>query len=475
MADTHESAVRRLLGRGSIYTLCLGVQLSAGLIVTPILTRLLPASSFGQIAACLVIISCLQVMATGGLSEVAARAWFRADEGPDYARGLAMACIPAALLVGIVFDATGPLWAGALSLHYDTALRLAVWTGSAGGILLAAQALLRAADRAWVFLGITAIASAGAQGLGLSLTVIDRSPAAYVAGLGVGTVIAALLALHLASALRRTPPSLPELRSALGIGLPLLPFNLSVYSLAAADRLLVAAVLGLRAAAHYQVAYAVGGLGVTLITALNQAWLPLFLGADDQERWIVLAKTSVAVHRIAIGVAGALALLAPVGLAFAAPASYDRSSLVPVSAVVAASALPYVTCSTYFHGLFFEGSTRVMALSAPLAAGLNIAMDLVLLRYWGLMAAAWATLVAYAVFAVAGIWGSRGRPGREGLLSSSMLSWLAAVPPVAFGALLPDDEGGLVIRIILAIVLLLAIVRPAITLWTGPQPEATSP
>jgi O-antigen/teichoic acid export membrane protein len=475
MADQPQSAVRRLLGRGSIYTLCFGVQLSAGLIVTPILTRLLPTSSFGRIATCLVVISCLQVLATGGLAEVAGRAWFRSDEGPDHARSLAVTCIPVAVLVGIVFDATGPLWAGALSLHYDAALRLAVWTGCAGGVLLGAQALLRAADRAWVFLGITAIASAGAQGIGLGLTIAYRTPAAYVAGLGVGTIVAAVLALHLARALRRTPSSLREIRAALGIGLPMLPYNLAVYSLAASDRLVVAALLGLPAAARYQVAYAVGGLGVTLITALNQAWLPLFLGASDLERWTVLAKTSVAVHRIAIGIAGALALLAPIGLAFAAPASYDRSSLVPVSAVIAASALPYATCSAYFHGLFFEASTRVMAISAPIAAGVNIAMDIVLLKTWGLMAAAVATVVAYAVFAIAGIWGSRGRPGRSGLLSSSALSWLAAVPAVVFGAVLPDDGEGIVIRIVLALLLLLAVIRPALSLRGGPEPEVTSP
>lgn len=475
MLDEHQSAVRRLLGRGSIYTLCLAVQLSAGLLVTPIMTRLLPAAGFGQIATCLVVISCLQVVVTGGLAEVAARAWFRADEGPDHARRLAVSCIPAALLVGVAFETTGPLWAGALSLHYDSALRLAVWTGCAGGVLLAALALLRAGDRAWTFLGVTAIASAGAQAIGLGLTIAYRTPSAYVAGLGVGTVIAAGVALHVTRALRSGLPSAGEIRSALAIGLPMLPYNLAVYSIASSDRLVVAAILGLRAAARYQVAYVVGGLGVTLITALNQAWLPLFLGADDRGRWTVLAKTSVAVHRIAIGIAGALALLAPVGLAVAAPGSYDRGGLVAISAVVAASALPYATCSAYFHALFFEGSTLVMAIVAPVAAGVNIAMDVGLLRPWGLMAAAAATVAAYAVFAVAGIWGSRGRPGRSGLLGSSALSWLAAVPAVVFGAVLPDTGSGIAARIALALLLLLAVIRPALSLRRQAQPEASRP
>ena len=132
MAGESDSAVRRLVGRGSIYTLCLAVQLSAGVIVVPILTRLLPAADYGRITIGLVVISCVQIFATGGLSEVAARSWFRKDEGPDHARRLALSTVPIALVVGVLFDVTGPWWAQILSLHYDATLRTAVWTGCAG-------------------------------------------------------------------------------------------------------------------------------------------------------------------------------------------------------------------------------------------------------------------------------------------------------------------------------------------------------
>ena len=265
------------------------------------------------------------------------------------------------------------------------------------------------------------------------------------------------------------------MRRGLSIGLPVLPHNLAVYAMASADRLLVAAVLGLGAAGRYQVAYAVGGLGVTLITAINQAWLPLFLGAEEGQRWDVLARTSAAVHRIAVGVSGALALLAPAALVLIAPPSYDRSALVPVSAIVAASALPYATCSAYFHGLFYEGRTRAMAVSAPIAAVVNIAMNVLLLQIWGLIAAAAATVIAYVVFAVVGVWASRGQVGRSGLLANSAGSWLAAAPAIAFGALLPDSGDGLVARALLTVALLAAVIRPALNIRRTPAAEVTAP
>lgn len=467
--------MRRLLGRGSIYTLSLAVQLSAGMIVVPILTRLLPASDYGRIAIGLVVISFVQILATGGLSEVAARSWFRDDEGPAHARRLVLSTLPIAVMVGLLFDTTGSVWARALSLHYDSALRAAVWTGCAGGVLLSAQALLRAADRPWTFVAIAAIASVGAQGLALALTVVYRTPFAYMLGLGLGTTIAALAALQCNRVLRQRLPSLREAQAAMSIGLPVLPHNVAVYTIASADRLLVAAVLGLAAAGRYQVAYAVGGLGVTLITAINQAWLPLFLGAGDAERWDVLARTSAAVHRIAVGVSGALALLSPVALIIMAPPSYHRASLVPISAIVAFSAVPYASCSAFFHGLFYEGNTKAMAVSAPIAAVVNIAMNVFLLELWGLVAAAGATVAAYVVFAIAGVWATRSRIGRYGgLLRTSACSWLAAAPAIAFGALLPESGGGLVVRVVLAVALLVAVVWPALTLRRSSPAEAAA-
>jgi len=100
---------------------------------------------------------------------------------------------------------------------------------------------------------------------------------------------------------------------------------------------------------------------------------------------------------------------------------------------------------------------------------------LLLLQVWGLIAAAAATVVAYVVFAIAGVWASHGRIGRSQLLASAAGSWLAAAPAIAFGALLPDTSYGFVVRVLLAGALLTAIVRPALTMRRSPAAEATAP
>jgi O-antigen/teichoic acid export membrane protein len=273
-----------------------------------------------------------------------------------------------------------------------------------------------------------------------------------MAGITAGTAVAATVGVARTGVLRAGVAGVREVKKGLAIGLPILPHGLAVYMLASVDRILIAAILGLAATGRYQVAYAVGGLGVALVTALNQAWLPVVLGAERESRWEILTATSRVVNLIAACVAIGLALLAPLGLLIAAPASYGRGSLVPVAAIVAFSAVPYATSGTYFQVVFVEGRTAVMALAAPLAAALNIALNAALLPAIGLLGAAVATAAAYAV--LPGVVALRARrmvplpeAGRD-----AVVAWLFAAPFVAAGAVLPSHELGVAARIVAGIV-----------------------
>jgi O-antigen/teichoic acid export membrane protein len=220
----------------------------------------------------------------------------------------------------------------------------------------------------------------------------------------------------------------------------------------------IAATPGLGAAGRCQVAYAVGGVGVSLVTALNQAWIPLLLGADREARWSILASTSEIVHRFAAAAAGALALIVPLGLAFAAPPSYDRPDLVPVAAVVAFSILPYATASTFFNVMFVGGRTRIMAVAAPAAALFNLGLNFLLLPVVGLVGASIATVAAYVLLAAIVAVASRRFVVVPGVLRSSLVAWALAAPVVLAGALLPPTPAGVGVRVALGAVLVAALV-----------------
>jgi O-antigen/teichoic acid export membrane protein len=446
-AASPADALRRLIGRGSVYTLGLAVQMLAAFIVIPVLTRLLTPSAYGRVAAGLVVFTLLAIIAGAGLPDAAQRTFFGGRDGPSDARRLTLAVVVIACVISLILDLTGALWAPLFGLHYTGVLRLAVWGGAAGAVTFGAQAVLRAEERAWAFLAITVLGTIGGQSLGLALTAALHSPTAYMAGLVAGTALAAVTGLAITSAYRAGLPRLSHVREGLALGLPIVPHGLSVYLLASADRIVIAAILGLAATGRYQVAYGVGGLGVALITALNQAWLPIVLGAPGHNRWEILTATSRVVGLIAAFVASTLALLAPLGLLIAAPPSYGRAALVPVAAIVAFSALPYATSSIYFQIVFVLGRTRVMAAAAPAAAAVNIAINVALLPIIGLVGAAIATVAAYAVLPAIVALRARRLVSLPQAERDSLGAWVLAAPFVVAGALLPWGTLGAGLRV----------------------------
>jgi O-antigen/teichoic acid export membrane protein len=293
-----------------------------------------------------------------------------------------------------------------------------------------------------------------------------------MAGLAVGTAAAAALSVGLTGSVRYGLPGPRLLRDGLVLGLPLILHSLAVYMLLAVDRIVIASVLGLGATGRYQVAYQVGSVGVTLVTALNQAWIPLLLGADASRRWEILAVSSRAVHQLAAIVAGAVAVATPLGLLLAAPPEYDRTELVPVAAVVAFSILPYATLSTYFNVVFVAGRTRIMAVAAPAAAVLNLGLNVILLPVVGLIGASVATVAAYAVLAAIIVRAAGHIERLRGTLRTALLAWAGAAPVVAAGALLPPGPVGTGIRLSIGGVLLIALARLALDLRRAPTSRA---
>src|SRR3954449_9671989 len=161
-----QAALRRLFGSGSVYTLALMVQLSAALLVVPFVTRLLSVRDYGTVATAMIAMTVVSIVGAAGLPEAASRTYFHHDGGPRDAHRLVVATAGVALVVALIAELTGPLWAPVFSLEYTAVVRLAVWGGAATAVLLAAQSLLRAVDRVWSFLAVSAGERAHPDGVG---------------------------------------------------------------------------------------------------------------------------------------------------------------------------------------------------------------------------------------------------------------------------------------------------------------------
>jgi O-antigen/teichoic acid export membrane protein len=392
----------RLFGHGAAYTLASAAQVVSGLVVLPIVTRLLAPEAYGVVATAVVVLQLLGLVAALGLPAVIVLECFEPDGGMEKARRLATTAVLGAILVALCAELTGPVWSQVFGgVDYGTPLRLAVWGTVPLAALGAAQGILRAEGRPIPYVGATVVATLGGQLLGLlALVVAEDTPTAYLAGVVVGSCAGATWALHRAQVHPLRIADLRTTRRGLGVALPTVPHSMSLFLLFAVDRIMVERYDGLTEVARYQVAYLVGAAGMSLFAAVNNAWAPVVLASPAPQRWDVLAKTSRTLTRMAALVVGATALAAPILLRVAAPPSYDPGALADVATLVAASVLPYVLYISCVHVVFAERQTRWLAVTTPVAAVVNVLLNVVLVPAFGLAGAAAASLLSYGVLAV---------------------------------------------------------------------------
>ena len=80
--DADREAVSAMLGRGSVYTIATVIQLGAGILTIPILTRIVDPEQYGTITAALVVQAVLANLTAFGMPNAISRTFFR-RHGPD--------------------------------------------------------------------------------------------------------------------------------------------------------------------------------------------------------------------------------------------------------------------------------------------------------------------------------------------------------------------------------------------------------
>ncbi|MET0739424.1 MAG: oligosaccharide flippase family protein [Acidimicrobiales bacterium] len=467
------SARRELIGRGSVYTLASAVQAASMLLVLPVVTRILAPSPYGFVVTAGVVAQLVSVMASLGINSSVMLEYFEGGDGPARARRLVGVVVLVSLLVVGVTELTGPLWSrGFAEIPYGLDLRLAIWSALPLAVLGAAQSMLRSMGRPVAYVCATLTATVGGHALGALLVVAtDGGATAYLSGVLIGATAGALAGLAQGGIARPTKADQAMVRRALRVGLPLIPHVVAIFALLAADRLVIEQILGLRAAGRYQVAYLIGGAGVSLFVAVNNAWSPLVFGADPERRWSVLASTTRDLERLTPALIGLIGLTAPVVVGLAAPAAYDPAALTQVTVVVAASALPFLWYLASVHVVLFCRRTGVLARATPMATVLAVAANVVVLGRFGLMGAAVVTVASYGFLA----WRVRRAADRLAAVpwdrAGSRRTLVAVIAVVALALVLPASGPWIAVRAAVAT----ALVGQAARQLATPSERAPSP
>jgi O-antigen/teichoic acid export membrane protein len=446
--------VRALLGRGSIYTLALVIQLSSGILTLPLVTRLLPRDEYGVVALALLVLLFVGAVATAGLPSVILRTFYAEDNGPAECRRLILSGLWPALACAGFAELTSPLWTAALGgLNRTAALHIAVWTVIPSVITALCASYARTSERPVLYAILTLVSGPGGQVLGVILLAVlpDAGVTEYMAGVAGGYALAAAVGLGVIAPWPDGFASREAMRSSLAVGLPLIAHGVAWTTLALGDRAVIQRLNGAADVGLYHAGYTVGALSLSLVSAIANAWTPIVYGTSAKRRWGVHSDTLAAVQVLAALVASILALAGPPLLQLATPPSYHASSLPGVVATVAISAFPWIVYGGATQILLWHKRTRPLAWITPLAAVVNVVLVALLLPPLGLEGAALATLLAYSLLAALSRHAVGDLAPMRNFPRRTVVAWTSTLGLAAVGGLSPVTGIWLGIRGFLAL------------------------
>jgi O-antigen/teichoic acid export membrane protein len=395
--------LRQLVGQSAVYGLGGLVSRVLAVLLLPLYTAYLDPSDLGAVGVLVALNALLVTILRGGISSAFFRFWFDSTE-PARRRTVlrtsfwfTMGMATFGLLAGWIFAA--PI-ADALSLEGDEWLVRAQFVG------LWAQmnyeqltAVFRVEQRASRFL----VASLANVAITIAATIVlvvglDEGALGVIAGNFTGTlaVYVALLGY------RREQLGLELDRPLLGamqrFGWPLVPSALALIAINFSDRFFIANLSSLAEVGRYELGARIASAMVLLLSAFRMAWPGFAYSIEDEDE----AKTTYAfvltyLVALASWAALGLGLLAPWLVQLLAPtneAFWPGERVVAPLAFAAALFAGFIVVSI---GIGRARKTGFNWVVTGTAAAINLGLNAVLVREYGMEGAAAAAVVAFAV------------------------------------------------------------------------------
>lgn len=286
------------------------------------------------------------------------------------------------------------------------------------GLVFAAVGILLALRAGWGLLGVAAV---------------------YVANLTLASILQAFAAYRRVPELRIRPSLFRrgELRGAIVFSAFALLVNISVFAMQRADALIIGVSLPIAQVAVYTMAARLTEAVISLVKPLLNALTPVLpaLAAKGDRRG--LAKWVDLSARMAL--VGGVALLLPLvifGLdvftLWLGPGFEQSATLLTILAFATVIALLQASIS---NALAMTGSHKLLGIALVIETLVNVGLSFALLRFWGLVGVALATLIAACIVDLGVLipWGLRRLEIPRGPFALSLAR--ALVPPLGIGGL----------------------------------------
>ena len=221
----------------------------------------------------------------------------------------------------------------------------------------------------------------------------------------------------------------PDLRRALAFSLPLVLHLAAHWILGMSDRVLIeryyadpanapldalelgydpegTGTLALSALGIYGAAYFFIEAVNMIAMSMNRAWVPQFTRAYDrpEERPFIARSISWFILAVA-AMSAAMIVIAPTAVRLLFDSKYGFAA--EVAPILAAGGLFQGIYYIYVAGLFYYKANRLIPVITVVSGLTNIGLNILWIPEYGLVGAAWATLVGYLVLVIGMRWGCR--------------------------------------------------------------------
>lgn len=370
----------------------------------PLFTRLLTPADYGALGVLQLLSSVTKILFRMGLDGAFFRVYYDQESEPArrrlagtvvlFAAGagtllFALVALLAPFVDGLLFRHTRPPVLWVLLVVADTYV---------GAFSFVPQALLRIDERPRLF----ALFAVLRHTVNISLKVLLLVQGFGAAGVLVSDLVAtSVFALALLPLLARRATFVldrAQLREVLAFGLPRVPHGLMLQAQNLADRPILEAFGALSQVGFYHVGYTLGGTVKFALSAFEPAWQPFVyaqIRKPEARETLGRVVTYVATVFVAMGL-GLAVLSREVVRVMTAPAYHVAAPVVPVVA------LAYVLHGVFLLtsiGIAIEKKARYYPIITFVSAATNIGFNFLLIPRLGMMGAAWATVISYAVMA----------------------------------------------------------------------------
>lgn len=173
---------------------------------------------------------------------------------------------------------------------------------------------------------------------------------------------------------------------------PLIFHNIAGVILASSDRIMLSKMINDHEVGIYVLAYNFANILAAIWSALNNSWNPFFFDYYKQNNWTELKKRSSNYLTVFTCLTLGFLFLSPeVYKIFASKDYWEGLKVIPLIVLGAYTIFLYGLAANYE---FAEKRTDIAAIGSAISGICNIILNLFLIRRWGFMGAAFATLIA---------------------------------------------------------------------------------